>query len=171
MTDYLEDLRAEAREGARKLALARPTTAPEPSICVPRVFSPGRGGGQCVWILGRIVRTMSTAPTKVPDLTFEEFLAAGYPEDVAVALGTERVAQVTAAVSQLAPRSCMCDTGAQTPGQHGTIRTLASAQNPNATVDDRTTIGFCTVCRRAWVFNEAGDAHYEYFYSVEPFEL
>jgi hypothetical protein len=186
MGDHLESLRAEARERWKarppdqrqgELRFPRhPPDQPPPalatdSISVPRIFTPGRGSGGCVWILGRTVRTMSVAPTRVPDVTFEELLRVGYPSDVADALGAAIVEEVTAAVTRLVPLRCMCNTGAETPDQHGTIVTLAAGQNPDAPIDDRTTIGYCSVCGRGWMFNECGDSHYSYRYSVEPFDF
>lgn len=169
MSDFEENLVASARKAHQDRG-PREIHRHDPRPHVRRIFSFGRGDPRCVWIDGRTVRTLAEE-RKVPDMDFETFLRDGYPPDVVAILGEETVASVTDAVRQLAPLSCMCGSGADTPEQHGTIVTLASGQNPDAPIDDRITIGVCSVCGQTWRFRETGDTHYSYHYQCEPIDL
>jgi hypothetical protein len=161
MVDLIALVEARALEKLGGVVPPDPPPLP-PRPQVPRVFSFGRGDPRCVWIFGRQVS--ASADGLSGDASFEDFLVHGFPPDIAAKLGAECVARVTAAVSSLAPLPCMCETGAETVEQHGTIEHLASADNPESYVDDRASCGRCRVCGRIWTFEVSGDPYYEMHY-------
>jgi hypothetical protein len=127
---------------------------------IPRIFSFGRGDPRCVWIFGK--RVSATADELRHDATFEQFLADGFPAALAEKLGAATVASVRDAVEALAPLACMCDTGAQTVDQHGTVTCSKSEQEFMTLI----LTGQCTVCGRRWRFEESGDPYYEMHYTA-----
>lgn len=136
---------------------------------IQRVHSSGRGGGWCVWILGRKVR-FSLREHKVDDQPFETILASGLPHSVQEGLPAEICEQVLAGVQALSPLPCMCGTGCETTDQHGSFRTFVYG-NGNGPVEMNVQVGRCTVCGRGWSFREEGDSHYSFHYDVQPFDL
>lgn len=148
-------------------AVRAPTAADGGRPSVSHLYGFGRGVPKAVWLMGRNV--WADAAGRRYQATFEDFLAAGFPADTATDLGLEVVQRVTAAVRQLAPLPCKCDTGVETPDQHGTLDEIVRRQHPFAPIDVSAVVGRCRVCGRGWTFEAAGDSHYSYSYEVHPF--
>ena len=65
--------------------------------------------------------------------------------------------------------SCLCETGAQTPEQHGSFESIDRRAHPFAPMDVTAVVGRCQVCKRGWTFEASGDSHYSYSYEVHAF--
>ena len=159
-------------EAIARAVLARDhrTLSNEPIAYRPsakRIFGGGRGGSWVVWIFGRTVRVGGGHDY---DESFETFFAKGFPPAIAEAIGPAGVAEVRAGVLTLAPYECMCDSGADTPSQHGTYEIFAYKTDPRATVECNAKSGRCTVCNRGWTWTEDGDPSYEMYYAVTRFQ-
>ncbi|MCA9536372.1 MAG: hypothetical protein KC593_21970 [Myxococcales bacterium] len=156
------------------LALALPDAAPlrrdgapegeRGRSSTPRVFGGGRGSSGVVFILGR--RVSGHALEHRFDLSFEEFLRDGLLPAAASAIGADDLEKVRSAVRQLSALDCMCDTGCETPEQHGGLVSLIRRDHPAATVDFNVTVARCQVCGGLWSFQSVGDSHYSYEYTV-----
>lgn len=136
---------------------------------VSHCFGGGRGADWTVWFFGKTVRVSARDCVKIPDMTFLEYLQSGFPADIQKVIGDENIQRITSTIRVLEPLSCMCATGLERPHEHGTLRHIMYKQHPFAPIDSSITVGQCTVCGQRWSFQEAGDPHYSYQYSVTPF--
>ncbi len=146
------------------------TVSAEPApdrASAPRVFGGGRGGTWVVWIFGRMVR--ASGPGLDYDESFETFRAHDFPPALAAAIGAVGVADVKAAVATLAEYACMCGSGADTTSQHGQTDSFVYRQDTNIPIDRSATVARCTVCNRAWTYEEGGDPAYQMHYQVTRF--
>ena len=138
---------------------------------VPRIFGGGRGASWTVWLFGRKLRcsVRTSSEVTLPDMTFEEFLDKGFPEEIKDKIEEQQLSLIISAVRRLLPLSCMCSSGANTVQQHGSIRRIVRKKNPLAPIDHSVTIGRCGHCGRGWSFEEMDDSHYSYTYVLTSF--
>ena len=101
--------------------------------------------------------------------TFEEFLEKGFPQEYEEVIGEDTMNRFKAAISKLQPLPCMCETGAKTIDQHGSIRYILRRNHPFASIDHSITLGQCTVCKQRLAFSKSGDSHYSYDFHVSLF--
>lgn len=137
---------------------------------VSRYYSDNLGRGAStwnVWLFGRRVIVGVRGAPRV-ECSFRELLATGFTPASAARIGPEATA-ILEGVRRLEELPCMCGTGVERASQHGSLKTLASDQDPSAPIEHRVTVARCTVCGRGWTFIESGDPHYSYRYEVRPF--
>jgi hypothetical protein len=137
---------------------------------VARYYSDNLGRGAStwnVWLFGRQVIVDVRGEPRV-ECSFRELLATGLTAASAERIGPQ-AAVILDGMRRLDELPCMCGTGVERASQHGSLRTLASDQDPSATIEHRVTVARCTVCGRGWTFIESGDPHYAYRYEVRPF--
>ena len=137
---------------------------------VPRYFSDNMGRGAStynIWLRGRQL-TIDVRDQPRLEITFQTFLSVGFSEASAALIGS-RASEIIDAVRQLELLPCFCGTGAETPEQHGNLKTLVSRQHPQASCEHLVTVGRCAVCGRGWIFIKSGDSHYSYSFQVRAF--
>ena len=135
----------------------------------PRIFGGGRGGTWTAWIFARRVRFSARGIDGVQEMSFEELIADGVPQDFTSICGADIADTIKKAARELAPLECMCGTGCETPEQHGDLHRLSSARDPRAPYDVTADLVECVVCSRWWTFSERGDSHYSYTRSLSQF--
>lgn len=155
---------AEARAAERLPDAGQPPPPPtgRPGICYSDGFGRGVRGGW--WLFGRTLRLSGADGTQDADVDL--VAVSGLPADHG--LRPELAASALAAARARAPLPCACGTGAPSPEHHGSVRTLASAQDTRAPVEVRAQVGACTVCGARWVFEYAGDPYYEVRETTRP---
>jgi hypothetical protein len=167
------DLRALVESIARLTLRRRGETVRAPSAAdagrpsVAHCYEFGRGVPKAAWLMGREVWVHAAG--RRFEASLDELLARGFPPDIAADLGEDVVRTISDAVARLNPLPCLCDTGALTPQEHGTLDEIARRQHPFAPIDVQCVVGRCRVCRLGWTFESAGDSHYSYRYDAHPF--
>jgi hypothetical protein len=135
-----------------------------------RYYSDNMGRGAStynIWLMGRHMIIEVRGKPRL-ECSFDEFLKKGFGDGRESIIGPE-AGMISIAVQRLSEYPCFCETGAETPSQHGTIKKIVSEQHPQAPIDHRVTVGRCSVCHRGWTFTESGDSHYSYHYSVREY--
>lgn len=150
----------EARVALIRLKEGKSGVQVEPKFDRPAItYSDGFGRGNPFgwWLLGRVLRVSNR--TGGGDLAIEDVAARGIPTAIELPDGLR--ASAARAAAQRAPLACACGTGAPSAMMHGSVRTLAYAQHPAATVEVNAMVGECLVCGARIVFTSEGDTSYE----------
>lgn len=159
-------LLTEARLPAEQRSPPAETTAlrGRPWFVRDEAFSDASG---MVWFFGRTLAVDARGHPRV-ELPLGAVARAGLGT-LRATLSPELAAAVEQAAQLLAPLPCLCGTGCQRLHEHDALVSLVRRQHPHAPIDHSATVAWCRVCARWWTYEEAGDSHYSYHYTVRQF--
>jgi len=160
-------LLTEARLPAEQRPMPAETTSLDgrPRFVRDEAFADASG---LVWFFGRTLAVDARGQARV-ELPLGAVARDGLGT-LRAALSTELADAVEQAAQQLAPLPCLCGTGCQRLHEHDALVSLVRRQHPHAPIDHSATVAWCRVCGRWWTYEEAGDAHYSYHYTVRQFQ-
>ena len=120
-----------------------------------------------VWFIGRTLAIDVRGQDRV-EVPMAEAAEAGL-DACRAALGDALIDRVVEAARALSPLPCFCGTGCQRIHEHDALMQLSSCSDPRAPIDRRAALLRCRVCGRWWTYQEEGDSHYSYHYTVRQF--